>query len=322
VYARPVRYLLLLACLAAAAVACGSDAADPDAASSPGADAATPDGATPGSGYDDLVLADQPVAYWTMAHAAAEPDRSGHGHDGSYPHGILAPATLPNGDLAAQLDGATQYLTVPSSPAFSVPTTGTLTWEAWIRPDVLAFPHDDGTDGYVAWMGKCEEYSPSCEWEARMYSLETEEGRPSRISAYVFNPGAGLGSAADWQPDPGVIVAGGWYHVVATYTTQVAPADCADTGAYPGSIEIWLNGVKWDHGSHGDTGCMSQYQVVPKAGDSPLDIGTMALDSWFAGAIGKVAIYDAPLAEARIAAHFTAMTGRAPSGSCADTCRF
>jgi hypothetical protein len=48
----------------------------------------------------------------------------------------------------------------------------------------------------------------------------------------------------------------------------------------------------------------------------------MATDSWFAGAVGKVALYDALLSDAQIAAHFEAMTGRAPSGSCGDTCRF
>ena len=37
---------------------------------------------------------------------------------------------------------------------------------------------------------------------------------------------------------------------------------------------------------------MSQYNVVPDANNSPLNIGTMAMDAWFPGAIGKVAIYD------------------------------
>ena len=37
---------------------------------------------------------------------------------------------------------------------------------------------------------------------------------------------------------------------------------------------------------------MSQYNVVPAANGSPLNIGTMAMDAWFPGAIGKVAIYD------------------------------
>jgi hypothetical protein len=325
------RHVLAAGTLALVAAAC---TADPPAPATDGGDArvdaapavaadASPFDAPPASSYDDAVLADHPVAYWAMDRgASAEPDLSGHGHEGTYPHGLKALVTLPNGDDAADFDGAEQYLTVPSSAAFSVDTTGNLTWEAWIRPDVLQFPHDDGTDGYVGWMGKCEGYAPTCEWMARMYSEETKESRPNRLSAYVFNPGAGLGSGADWQPEADTIVAGAWYHVVGVYTTHSAPADCADTATYPGSIDIWVNGVKWDHASHGDTGCMSQYQVVPRAGSSPLDIGTMAKDSWFAGAIGKVAIYDTRLDDARIAAHFQAMTGHAPTGRCADTCGF
>jgi hypothetical protein len=153
--------------------------------------------------YDDLVLADHPVAYWAMDRAPGmEPDLTGNGHTGSYPNGVMALAALPNGDQAADFNGSDQYLTVPSSAAFSIPTTGNLTWEAWIRPDVLRFPHDDGVDGYVDWMGKCQSYAPTCEWEARMYSTVTSESRPSRLSAYAFNPSADLGSSADWQPIP------------------------------------------------------------------------------------------------------------------------
>jgi hypothetical protein len=305
-----------------AAAACGSTSGSPDAGDS-AADAALVDADIPSSRYDDLILADHPVAYWAMDHASGtEPDLTHHGHTGTYPVGTKAQVMLPNGNLAADFNGSDQYLTVPSSASFSIPTTGNLTWEAWIRPDVLQFPHDDGTDGFVDWMGKCQDYAPSCEWEARMYGTVTSEARPSRLSAYVFNPGAGLGSAADWQPQPGAIAAGSWYHVVGEYTILSAPADCADTATYPGAIDIWVNGVEWDHAAHGDTGCMSQYQVVPEASSSPLNIATMATDSWFAGAIGKVAIYEVRLTQAQISAHFQAMTGQAPTGSCADTCGF
>jgi hypothetical protein len=276
-------------------------------------------------GYDDLILADHPAAYWAMSHASgSEPDLTGHGHHGSYVAGTKGAAALPNGDVAADFDGATQYLTVPSSAAMSIPTTHSLTWEAWIRPDVLQFPNEDTTSGSVAWMGKCERYAPSCEWEARMYSLQTAEvpNRPNRFSAYAFNPTAGLGSAADWQPAAGLIAAGQWYHVVGEYTTLSQRASCMDTAHYPGSISIWVNGIEWDQASHGDTGCMSQYDVVPTAGDSAVNIGTMAFDSWFAGAIGKVALYDYLLSDAQIAAHYRAMTGREPTGSCATACTF
>ena len=67
---------------------------------------------------------------------------------------------------------------------------------------------------------------------------------------------------------------------------------------------------------------MSQYNVVPAANNSPLNIGTMAMDAWFPGAIGKVAIYDKLLTPAQITAHYHAMTGASPTGSCGNTCSF
>ncbi len=279
-------------------------------------------GATNGSDYDALVLSDGPVLYLAMNGAASEPDLTGNGHDGTYKGGAPSPAALPNGDDAADFDGVEQYLTVPSAAVLSIPTKHELTWEAWIRPDVLQFDND--TSGYVDWMGKCEEYAPTCEWEARMYSMTNSENRCNRLSAYAFNPGGDLGSGAFWQQtDCGVsIKANSWYHVVGEYTTLTQPSGCSDTATYPGSIDIWVNGVEWHQASHGDTGCMSQYQIVPTANDSPVNVGTMAHDAWFEGAIGKVAIYDKVLSGSAIESHYTAMTGQAPSGSCADTCSF
>jgi hypothetical protein len=279
-----------------------------------------------GDSYNAAVLADEPVAFWAVnLMPMKELDLTGNGHDGTY-RGQGAPirSTLPNGDQVAVFDGSQQYLSVPSSAVFSIPTTGLLTWEAWIRPDVLQFPHDDGASGYVDWLGKCETYSPTCEWEARLYDTNTQEkpNRPNRFSAYVFNSSAGLGSGADWQPNPELITAGAWYHVVGQYTTLSQPADCSNTASAPGSIDIWLNGVKWNHGSHGQTGCMSQYNVVPKANSSPVNIATMSKDSFFRGAIGKVAIYAHALSQAQITNHYAIMTGKQPSGSCANTCSF
>jgi hypothetical protein len=275
--------------------------------------------------YDQTVLCDRPFAYLAMNKASGtEPDLTNNGHSGTHQGGSVPLVALPNGDQASDFNGSSQYVSVASSAAFSIPTTGNLTWEAWIRPDVLQFPHDDGTSGYVDWMGKCEDYSPTCEWEARMYSTNTNESpnRPNRISAYVFNPSAGLGSAADWQPVAGLIQVAQWYHVVGQYTTLSQPSDCSNAATYPGSINIWVNGVMWNHSSHGQTGCMSQYNVVPKANNSPVDIGTMAMDSWFAGAIGKVAFYDYLLTQAQVTNHYQAMTGKLPTGSCGATCTF
>lgn len=282
----------------------------------------------PGSPYDRTVLSDLPVALWDVAvRGLNEPDLSGHGNTGTYKAFqattvLPGPAVMPNGDPAADFNGSNQYLAVPSNSAFSISSTSNLTWEAWIRPDVLDFP--SGTNsGYADFMGKCANYSPNCEWEGRMYNAINSQGRCDRLSAYVFNPIAGTGSAADWQPTCGLTKPGQWLHVVGEYTTLSQPATCPNTSMFPGSINIWVNGVKWDQSAHGDTGCMSQYGVTPTANNSPLNIGTMAnKEFWFKGAIGKVAIYNFLLSQKQIISHFTAMSGRQPTGSCGATCTF
>jgi F5/8 type C domain-containing protein/concanavalin A-like lectin/glucanase superfamily protein len=282
-----------------------------------------PAGTTPPSNaYDQAVLADGPVSYYAMSSTAGtEPDLVG-GRSGTYKNGTPSSATLPNGDRAADFNGSNQYLTIPSNGAFSIPSTRSFTWEAWLRPDVLEFPNSSEPDGFVEWMGKCDSYSPTCEWAARMYKTTTAESRCNRLSAYVFNNGAGLGSGADWQPNCGLIKANAWLHVVGEYTTQSQPSDCQDASSFPGSINIWVNGVKWNHASHGQTGCMSQYDIKPKASSSPVNIGTVAKDSWFKGAIGKVAFYGTLLSQAQITNHYSKMTGKQPSGSCGNTCSF
>lgn len=277
-------------------------------------------GASSASAYDQAVLADGPVGFWAMNRAPeTEPDLSGRASVGTY-RGTPLLVSMPNGDQAADFNGSSQYMSIPSNPAFSIPTTHTLTWEAWIRPDVLQFPND--SDGYVDWLGKCQDYGPTCEWEARLYDTTNSQNRCNRFSAYVFNPSAGLGAGADWQPTCGLIQTGQWYHVVGEYTTLTQPATCQNAAQYPGSIDIWVNAIPWNQSRHGQTGCFSQYQVVPKANDSPVNVGTMAMDAWFQGAIGKLAIYDKRLTQAQITNHYQLMTGKTPTGTCADSCSF
>lgn len=269
-----------------------------------------------------MVTTAHPSASWGLtASGTNEPDLSGRGYDGTYLGRRPPCATLPDGEIAADFDRPDERLRVPSNPSFSITRTGRLSFEAWVRPDTVRWSStfDPHGYGYVDWMGKCEDYSSTCEWEARMYSSVNSEQRCSRIAAYVFNAGGGLGSGADWQPRCGMLKARQWLYVVGEYQTlQTPPSDCGNSS--PCTIDIWVDGVRWNRSYHAPTGCMSQYNVKPKALRSPLDIGTMARDSWFAGAIGKVAIYDYLLTQAQINAHYRAMTGERPSGSCRDMC--
>jgi hypothetical protein len=275
------------------------------------------------SAYDALILTERPVGYWTLGNpGGVESDLSGKGHSGTYQGGTPSLTTMLNGDPVADFNGTSQYLTIPSSSDFSIPTTHQLTWEGWIRPDTLQYP--TASNGYIDWMGKASQWYHYTEWEARMYSTVNSDNRPNRLSAYAFNlfpDHAGYGAGGDWQPyTNSLLQAGQWLHVVGEYQTLTTPARC--NSAYPGSINIWVNGVKWNDTSHGDTGCMSQYSISPQGGSSPVNIGTMAMDFWFKGAIGKVAIYNYLLSQTQINAHFTAMTGVTPSGNCNQTATY
>ena len=131
-----------------------------------------------------------PVAFWDLkSQSGTETDLTGNGHTGTYNGASpVLLTTLPNGESVDDFNTSTlnQYIQVPNSSVFSIPTTGQLTFEAWIRADVSQFTGDAGS-GYVDWMGKCDVYSPTCEWEARMYSTTTSEtpNRPNRTSGRI-----------------------------------------------------------------------------------------------------------------------------------------
>ena len=106
--------------------------------------------------------------------------------------------------------------------------------------------------------------------------------------------------------------------MVVTYDLTRTPKPCK--ASWPGTIDIWVNGVPWSFPDHAPTGCMSQYRVRPTDGPSPLRIGSMADEYGFSGAVDKVAFWDRRLGQHEIDAMYQAMTGRAPAGTCADTC--
>ena len=237
--------------------------------------------------YDDAVLADSPAMFlgMTSPSAGAEADRSGHGHNGSYVGGAPGTATLPDGEKAADFNGAGQYLTVPASPALSVPTSRALTIESWIKPDTLQFSRSEA-EGYVYWLGKGDP-THGYEYANRMYSYSNTAGRPNRISDYDWNVSGGLGSGAYFQD---TVTTSQWIHVV----------DIIDMNA--GTISIWKNGALRG------TVPLSQYSVTPGTTAAPFNVGTRNNNSYFQGAVGKVAVYGYALSAARIAAHYAAMT--------------
>lgn len=247
--------------------------------------------------YDAMVLADHPVLFLDMStpNRGQDIDLSGHHHDGTYySDGTSIDTTeMPNGDYAAEFNGLGQYLEVPSSPALSVPTTGTLTIEAWIDPRTLEFPREEGT-GYVNLLGKA--VTDNDEYQIRMYSLTNNEtpSRPNRISGYAFNLSGGEGSGSYFQ-DP--IIANQWIMVDVTISENRSVQ-------YPfGYVSIYKNG------NLRETVGLNQFNVTPQMGDAPLRVGTTNFDSFFEGAIGKVAIYNYAVPSYQLQALYAAMTG-------------
>lgn len=212
-------------------------------------------------------------------------DLSGSGNNGTYVGGTPPLASLPNGDQAADFNGSSEYVTVPAAAALSVPTSQSLTIESWIRPDTLQFPNSEEQQ-YVYWLGKGNA-TQGYEYANRMYSLTNSADRPNRISDYDWNVSGGLGSGAYFQD---TLTAGAWIMVddVISMTT--------------GDISIYKNGVLRE------TVPLSQYSVTPGVTQAPFNIGTRDYNSWFEGAIGKVAVYNYALSAAQISAHYAAMS--------------
>lgn len=254
------------------------------------------------SNYSKTVLADNPVMFLSMGSArlGIEPDLSGHGNSGRYFPSASRPRSvrMPNGELAADFNGIDQFVEIRNAANLSVPTTGVLTLEAWIRPRTLQFPKEEGS-GYVYWMGKGAPNEH--EYAMRMYSYSNSENppRPNRISGYAFNLNGGLGSGAYFQD---AVVAGRWIHVTLVINTK------ATSSTYPiGYVKIYKNKtLRQTQGLH-------QFNVIPGAGSAPLRLATRSLNSFFQGAIGKVAVYDYELKPAQIAKHQDVMC---KSGGC------
>jgi hypothetical protein len=247
--------------------------------------------------YDAVVRADRPSAYWGMSTpgAGTEKDLANKGNGGRYV-GAPARTRLPNGDIAADFDGATQYLQVPDAAGLSPATLGVLTVEAWMRPDTLQFRHAEGS-GYVHWMGKGQ--PGEHEYVARMYSLRNDENRPNRISGYLFDASGGKGAGSYFQ---GGVQKGEWIHYVLVINTR------AKSEKYPnGYTKIYRDGALKAQNDLNYRGTA----ITPTRGGAPFRVGTRDLSSFFEGAVGKVAIYDKELPAERVAAHHRRMmTGR------------
>ena len=243
--------------------------------------------------YDNVTLSLRPVLYLRLSpsRGKVEHNAAGPGLEGSYTRANTPRAhrVLPNGSPVTLFDGRT-VLRVPAAAPLSLPTTGALTIQAWVRPEALTFRRTQGT-GYVTWLGKGG--PGENEYALRMYSLRNTEGRGNRVSAYAFNPEGGKGSGSYFQD---TLSPGEWIMVTAVYTTTAA-----DSGYPANSVTIYRGS------NRRQTTSLMEFEVKPAAGSAPLQVGGDA-GSYFEGAIGKVAVFDRELTSSDIAAQFRAMS--------------
>jgi hypothetical protein len=236
-----------------------------------------------------------------------------------------------------QLDGVSGYVEVTDRvDDFSVKEDTGLTVSAWMRPDTLTFPDDEGgvtpqgnCEFYVHWLGKGWRALPSNqqEWTFRMYSLVDPlsrncNGNPrqNRISFYVFSPiGGGTGTGSYFQ-DP--VRPGQWIHVVGvldntangvlgtkgrrTYIFKNGKLrDCDQyQGAEPaGTVTERITVINTDPPQRVD--CVRDSRTItPAATLAPLRIGTRDANwmttSYLQGAIAAVRIWNRVLSQMEI----------------------
>lgn len=185
---------------------------------------------------------------------------------------------------APLFDGLNGYVEIPTIDAYKYDQASGLTIEAWVRPDTLAMPKQEGT-GFVHWLGKGE--GVAHEWALRMYQADNEEHRSNRISFYCFNPTGGEGVGSMFE-DP--VVPGKWLHVVGQLDRVL------------GTTTMFCNGVLRDHDN------LQELGITPTPGEAPIRIGTRDKQSYFQGSISHVALYTVPLGSAVVADHYRAGT--------------
>ena len=213
-------------------------------------------------------------------------------------HGEVGTTTTPDGSPAAVLDGRSGYLQVADSPDLSIATTGQLSVEMLIRPDVVEdLPGAEGSSegAMVQPLVKGSTFGAGGdqEWAMRLHPSDSGQ-RAGRTSAYVFDPAGGRGAGSYASGD---LKVGRWVHLTAVYDTTTG-------GDGAGTVTFYRDGVKREADTLG-----GDYDITPTDAGSPLFIGGDPKHSLFTGAIGAVAIYPTALSDQRIAAHAAAALG-------------
>lgn len=251
------------------------------------------------SAYDLNVLAGAPILYLPLS--ADGNDQSGNGHNGTM-YNAPTRSTFLDGSSCLVFNGTSQYIEIPNHDRLSVPATGILTLEMWIRPDQLDLPTIEANGApYTYFAGKNDAGQGTAEYVCRIYSkmstwtdadwaaVNISPPRPNRISGYANNLGplipgtSNLGAGSYFQDAvtaPVLGVGQEWIHYVLIINT--VNVSSAYTTGY---TKIYKNGdLRMQRN-------LTDYSIVPQHGDAPLRIATSTKHSYFPGAMAKFVMW-------------------------------
>ena len=227
--------------------------------------------------YEQVVLGDNPVAYWRLEETTGTTayDSSGNAKDGTYTGGVtLGQAGGPMGGMAARFDGSSGHVQLPGT--WGGTDWSALTIEAWVNTDSPV------TGDFQSIVASSNESSLNF----AHFHLGTSYGTGARVMT-------GGGAAwAEVQPPPSPTPTGVWRHIALV--------------AQSGDTRVYVDGLRTGTGST----LQFTYIVPSYAGDVAIGRGGYGGGGnpgrWFKGLIDEVAIYKTALSDQQVLAHYIA----------------
>lgn len=229
-------------------------------------------GLTSVAGYQDVVLADTPVAYYRLGAGATPVDLTGHGFDGEYVGtATVAGAISGDSDLARSLDAVDDQVKVPNTLVQAVDNGSPLSVEFWLH-----WPSGENQNGGA---GFRLEVPPESECLVHAYmgygntTLYWDVGTNAATKRITYDYAAYRGN---------------WAHLV-----------FVDDQAAEHSI--YINGNKV-----ADAASVNATGVATASGFGSFG---MCYSGFFKGYFDEIAVYNKALSPTRILAHYTAGSG-------------
>ncbi len=238
------------------------------------------------SAYAAAVLADGPLAYWRLddAPGKAALDSTGNGHGGAFQGGVTlgVPGALADpADRAANFDGTTASLLIGLGVAVGGEgtATGSFTYELWFRPTQLAAGARILSREYL------DTDAASSSNGTEIAISGTDAGG---VSGFMFRQYAG-GNVER-------MVASTQLPSTTTFTYAVVVYDSLQKG-----LTLYVDGAVVDSNHPNLT-----QGYIPAVAELSWGATSIPLESFFAGDLDELAVYDKALTVAQVQAHYFA----------------